>query len=82
MIYYLKNQVILTSYPWAIISRMCGPTVNHTRQNCCIPTEKLAFEYNKSISAAATNLHQQKPCKKSRIIFKTIPYFAVYRLLY
>ena len=40
---------------------MCASTVNYTRKNCGIVTEKLAFEYDKSISSATTNLNQENP---------------------
>ena len=48
---------------------MYAPTVNNTRQNCGIATEKLVFKCNSSISAATTNFHQQNPCMTNGIIF-------------
>ena len=61
---------------------MCGPTVNYTQQNYGTATEKLAFECDKSFSAATTNLHQQNPSMTIGIIFVIIPYRAIYELLY
>ena len=61
---------------------MCAPMVNYIRQNYGTATEKLAFKCNKSFSGATTNLRQQNPCMTSGIIFLTIPYCAIYYLLY
>ena len=61
---------------------MCAPTVKYTRQNYGAATEKLDFEYDKSLSGVTTNLHQQNPCMTSGIIFVTIPYCIIYYLLY
>ena len=44
---------------------MCAPTVNYTRQNCDKATENLVFEYDMSMNAAKTNLHQQNPCMEN-----------------
>ena len=61
---------------------MCGPTVNYTQQNYGTATEKLAFECDKSFSAATTNLHQENLDMTSGIIFVTISYCTIYYLLY
>ena len=52
------------------------------RQNYGTLTEKLVFECDKSFSGATTNLRRQNPCMTSGIIFLTIPYCAIYYLLY
>ena len=53
-----------------------------TRQNYGTATEKLAFEYDKSLSGATTNLHQQNPSMTNEIKLATIPYCTIYYLLY
>ena len=62
---------------------MSAPTVNYTRQNCDKALEKLGFECATSISAATTNIRQQNLSMTVGITFiPTIPYCAIYNLLY
>ena len=62
MIYFLQNQLFLAGYFWAINFVNVYSKGKLHATNRVIAAKKLAFECDKSISTAVTNLHQQKPC--------------------
>ena len=45
---------------------MCAPAVNHTRKNCGITTETLAFECDYSINVAMANYQKSKKSMHSK----------------
>ena len=52
------------------------------QQNCDLATEKLAFECDKSVSAATANPRQHNQCLTNGTIFLTIPYCTIYCIKY